>query len=113
MKYIVFALIIISSTLISHQIYALQTKECTACHISSNGGPVKKPLTELCVGCHRERIETGEHKVDIIPRYQVPQNLPLTKDGKITCITCHDQHSAEYMMLRFETMVLCNKCHKK
>jgi len=113
MKYIVFALIIISSALISHQTLALQTKECSACHVSHNGGPVKKPLTELCVTCHRERIEAGEHIVDITPKYPVPKNLPLTKDGKLTCITCHDPHSQEPLMLRLEPMILCNQCHKK
>lgn len=106
-------IIILSSTLLPYQTNAIQTKECSACHISHNGGPVKKPLTELCVQCHRERIEAGEHRVDIIPKYPVPPNLPLTKDGRLTCITCHDPHSKDFMMLRMETIVLCNQCHKK
>lgn len=118
MRQILFILIILIVSIFipimaSHKTFALQTKECTVCHISHNGGPVKKPLTELCVTCHRERIQAGEHVVDIIPKYPVPQNLPLTKDGKLTCITCHDQHSKEPMMLRLEPMTLCNSCHKK
>lgn len=116
MKQTIFVFFVISifiPLMVYHQTFALQTKECTACHISHNGGPTKKPLTELCVTCHRERIEAGEHIVDIIPKYPVPKNLPLTKDGKLTCITCHDPHSKEPMMLRLDTMVLCNQCHKK
>ncbi|WP_203473458.1 cytochrome c3 family protein [Dissulfurispira thermophila] len=115
MKHIIFIFVlsIFIPIMVSHQTFALQTKECTACHISHSGGPVKKPLTELCVTCHRERIEAGEHKVDIIPKFPVPKNLPLTKDGKITCITCHDQHSTDPLMLRMETIILCNQCHKK
>lgn len=113
MKYSIVVLLIISFMLTLQRANALQTKECTVCHVSHNGGPVKKPLTELCVSCHGERIEAGEHRVEIVPKYPVPQNLPLTKEGRLTCITCHDQHSKEPIMLRFETMVLCNKCHKK
>ncbi|MBI5211854.1 MAG: cytochrome c3 family protein [Nitrospirae bacterium] len=113
MRYIISTSIIVLSMLMFHLTDALQTKDCTICHLSHNGGSVKKPLTELCVTCHKERIQEGEHVVDIIPKYQVPQNLPLTKDGKLTCITCHDQHSKEPVMLRLEPMTLCNSCHKK
>jgi predicted CXXCH cytochrome family protein len=109
----IFGVAIFIPLMVSHQTLALQTKKCTVCHVSHNGGLVKQPLTELCVICHKERLQEGEHIVDIVPKYPVPRDLPLTKDGKLTCITCHDQHSREPMMLRMETMILCNKCHKK
>jgi predicted CXXCH cytochrome family protein len=118
MKYTLFITVIVSIfmpllMLTSEQISAIQTKECTVCHVSHNGGLIRQPLTELCVTCHKERLQEGEHIVDIVPKYPVPRDLPLTKDGKLTCITCHDQHSRDPMMLRMETMILCNKCHKK
>ncbi|MBI5025793.1 MAG: cytochrome c3 family protein [Nitrospirae bacterium] len=88
-------------------------KECIFCHESPKGGVVKKPLTELCLGCHRERIGMGEHPVGMIPRISIPSGFPLTKDGRLTCISCHDPHSQEPMMLRVQPIALCNACHKK
>lgn len=122
MRYIISIIIILTFISPFQRANAHQTKECTVCHVSHNGGAVKKPLTELCVSCHPKLVLAGNHKVEINPQYTVfqnvpltpvPQNIPLTKEGKITCITCHDQHSQKSSMLRMEYMVLCNSCHNK
>ena len=89
-------------------------KDCTICH-----GPHEKkkgstllikPVEELCVTCHADRMSAKEHKVDIVPPMKV-WNLPLL-NGKITCITCHDPHKNAYgRMLRMPESDLCLQCH--
>ncbi len=44
-----------------------------------------------CIACHR--IDQGfSHPVDVVPSstISIPDSLPLTIEGKITCTTCHD-----------------------
>ncbi|MCL5022589.1 MAG: cytochrome c3 family protein [Nitrospirae bacterium] len=94
--------------------FAADKHECGYCHVSSAGGTdvrLKNPLAELCVGCHPERKSGSEHRVGLSPSVKV--DLPLTKDGKMTCVTCHDPHSkGEYpKLLRVAPSALCLKCH--
>jgi predicted CXXCH cytochrome family protein len=54
----------------------------------------------------------NEHTVDVIPSMDVG-GLPL-KEGKVTCVTCHDPHKNPYsMLLRVPAKDLCLVCHKK
>jgi predicted CXXCH cytochrome family protein len=74
---------------------------------------LKKPLSELCIGCHPDRVE-ADHRVDMVPSMDVG-GLPLDKKGRMTCATCHDPHDREGVgaMLRAEPEELCGRCHKK
>ncbi|TAN42813.1 MAG: hypothetical protein EPN22_11390 [Nitrospirae bacterium] len=92
---------------------AIRSNDCNICHEPHQGFIIKRDVTELCRDCHKERVAAGEHRVDMEPKMEVPKALPLKKDGKITCITCHDSHSKEYLMLRYKPVELCYKCHKK
>jgi len=47
-----------------------------------------KNETGMCSDCH----EDSSHIVGITPDYQVPADLPLDKNNRITCITCHYVH---------------------
>jgi predicted CXXCH cytochrome family protein len=89
-------------------------KDCTICHLSQDGRPggiLKKPLSGLCLECHPARKVPNEHKVDISPAMTVT-DLPLA-EGKMTCVTCHDPHSATFPnMLRTAPKELCFRCHK-
>jgi predicted CXXCH cytochrome family protein len=93
--------------------------DCDMCHLPHQGemaGKIllNKPLQELCVSCHRDRVGRGEHKVGIRPLVTVKE-LPLDADGKITCITCHDPHDTRGfgMLLRAPRFSdFCIKCHK-
>jgi predicted CXXCH cytochrome family protein len=91
-------------------------KKCTLCHISSRleeETRLIRPVSELCAGCHPDRITSSEHSVDVIPSMFV-EELPLSPEGKITCVTCHDPHRNLYgTMLRIKTEILCQICHKK
>ncbi len=45
-----------------------------------------------CVACHEEGA--GSHPVGARPDYPVPADLPLDKDGRISCLTCHYTHGS-------------------
>jgi len=89
-------------------------KNCGTCHGShkakKGATSLKKPIAELCIDCHRERIAPNEHKVGVVPPVN-PQTLPL-QDGKITCVTCHNPHQNEHgSLLRLPERELCSSCH--
>lgn len=97
----------------SYSAEAVRTDDCTVCHVSHKGFLLLQPVNELCTNCHRDRVAAGEHAVNVVPKFPVPPELPLAKDGRITCITCHNPHSKEGRMLRLAPVVLCGKCHMK
>lgn len=88
-------------------------QDCSLCHVVRDGKPAgrpAKPITELCTGCHPDRIAPREHRVDIVPSMTVT-GLPLT-DGNMTCITCHNPHDNRYgSLLRKKPRDLCFVCH--
>jgi predicted CXXCH cytochrome family protein len=91
-------------------------QDCTTCHGSRQKDQeallLKKPLAELCIECHPERMAPTEHKVGITASMKTG-TLPLA-DNKLTCITCHDPHSNRYgRMLRVPAKDLCRRCHLK
>ena len=90
--------------------------KCGTCHLSHDMAAMtpglKKPVSELCFGCHKDRKPPGEHVVDVVPSMRV-NDLPLT-NGKMTCITCHDPHKNPYgKLLRVSPQELCRRCHLK
>ncbi|MBI4824414.1 MAG: cytochrome c3 family protein [Nitrospirae bacterium] len=90
-------------------------KDCAICHVSHKMGDkilLNAPLSELCLGCHPDRLAPNEHEVDVLPTMPV-SNLPL-QDGKMTCITCHDPHGKTGFpaMLRAKPSRICSYCHK-
>jgi predicted CXXCH cytochrome family protein len=96
-------------------VFSAEKHECGHCHITSDKTAqlsLKAPLSALCVGCHPDRRSQNEHKVDIVPSMQVLE-LPLSRDGKMTCATCHDPHekNGDPKLLRVQSQELCYKCH--
>jgi len=93
-------------------------KDCNSCHLphKMNEKPLlNKPLSELCISCHPERVGKGEHAIGIKPQVAV-EELPLDTDGKMTCITCHDPHGSTGFgsLLRAPDFnALCIKCHRE
>ncbi|MHB8882580.1 MAG: cytochrome c3 family protein [Thermodesulfovibrionales bacterium] len=100
--------------------YAFAEKHpCSSCHRSAPhsaaaGTLLKAPLSGLCLECHPDRMGTAEHKIDVVPAMKSGE-LPLGKDGKMTCITCHDPHekSGNPKLLRILPSDLCLTCHPK
>jgi len=58
--------------------------------------------------------KSGRSVLDIVPLKPIT-DLPLSKEGKITCITCHAPHdkSGFPMLLRAAPSGLRLKCHFK
>lgn len=70
-----------------------------------------------CGRCH-ETDALFSHPVDVVPSMQVPASLPL-QNGRITCLTCHDDRVEAHAearaegtsLLRGEGGNLCAECH--
>jgi predicted CXXCH cytochrome family protein len=92
-------------------------KNCSICHITQPYGTkvlLKEPLSELCISCHPDRVFPGDHAVDMMPSMPV-EGLPLDRDGRMTCVTCHDPHGMTGIikLLRDSPRTLCTRCHNK
>jgi predicted CXXCH cytochrome family protein len=99
----------------AESVFAENKHECSYCHITMHADAamlLKASLSGLCLECHPDRSGSNEHRIDIAPSMEVV-GLPLSKDGKITCATCHDPHekSGYPMLLRVKPSELCFTCH--
>jgi predicted CXXCH cytochrome family protein len=69
---------------------------------------------DACLGCHEPHL----HPVNIAPTKPgiiIPQEFPTLPGGRITCTSCHNPHSSDYVNLtrgRSERE-LCVACHQK
>lgn len=75
--------------------------KCQFCHseIPGPGTPFEDiVLTDtpegLCAQCHRINQRTS-HPVGISPQNPIPLQRYLDKEGRMTCLTCHDVHKEE------------------
>jgi hypothetical protein len=77
---------------------------CTACHRIAPGqiprqdtrsvrfdgrNYITGPIA-MCVSCHGQEVIA--HPVGLRPPFPVPADLPLDRDGKVSCLTCHYTH---------------------
>jgi hypothetical protein len=78
-------------------------------------------VNEACMECHHKHSYFS-HPIKVVPSMLIPADMPLSKNGKITCITCHTFHEG-YMdkeggqktsFLRRTTTgkLFCYSCHK-
>ncbi len=109
---IVVPVLMVSLLAVAPNVLSAEKHECGYCHMTSDKMQFRSPLAELCLQCHPGRKSPNEHKVDIVPSIKVV-GLPLSKDGAMTCITCHDPHgeSGYPMLLRADPSQLCSRCH--
>ncbi len=82
-------------------------------------GSMRTSATEtvtLCLGCHRNYRGVSSHPVDISlqPGMLVAADYPLSPDGKITCLTCHNPHAASLknLLRKSAERQLCIGCHR-
>ena len=76
-----------------------------------------KDLTiETCYHCHPPEVLGVSHPVGVAIKEttKVPDDLPTLEGGIITCVTCHDVHSASrpYLARKEITRDICISCHE-
>jgi predicted CXXCH cytochrome family protein len=97
---------------------------CGACHTADRDTLERDPiaaraalvpdLEERCARCHDEG---PSHRTDIPPRKAVPDTLPLSVGGTITCSTCHFVHGeqnpfGDFLRIDNSRGALCLTCHE-
>lgn len=85
-------------------------KDCKACH-STEDFKIKIEINELCLKCHS--ANRNDHPIGVVSKW-TPARLPLDKENKLTCITCHEPHGKDTVnkLLRMDPDSLCLSCHK-
>lgn len=104
---------------------------CTHCHITVPGQSnivrkrvFRRDISELCLECHEDSIENQiNHRIGMKPSMKVPEDLHLSSNGELTCITCHMPHLSytdktkggrTYFLRRsILNRELCLACHKE
>ncbi|MEK6645548.1 MAG: DmsE family decaheme c-type cytochrome [Candidatus Firestonebacteria bacterium] len=92
----------------THSRQGLTCNSCHNSHKSSVPGPdqgkllKKKTSTENCFQCHKDK------KAHMSKASHMP-----TKEGKLSCVTCHDPHGSPYAknLKTASTRELCLTCH--
>ena len=112
--------------------HAFGPGDCRGCHVTNpaklrlNRGEKMRmvaPVRQLCSRCHWEITENYSHPVEVIPTSaEIPEDLPLAWNGRMTCSTCHDIHGARKTGLGQRSFYLrrptrgkefCLVCHPK
>ena len=98
--------------------------ECTGCHTANRAmleedrpaarGLLAADLEERCILCHGD--QGPSHHTGIRPTKPVPETLPLSAEGLITCATCHFVHgeqaaSRDFVRIENSRGGLCLSCH--
>lgn len=97
-------------------------KACILCHVSPPAeGETRRDanlkfggdVVALCSSCHEGYRHMHPVKIAVAPDLKSPEDLPLDKDGKITCITCHDPMEGTGVHRRKKVVgrALCLNCH--
>ncbi len=91
---------------------------CVACHdahASDHDFILKKPINELCTGCHPKiTTRTKGH-----PVANHPVSAPRERrrpDRQLTCVSCHNPHGSQNQVMLIQTKLggrLCRVCHKR
>jgi len=90
---------------------------CHTPHAGSNESLLLKPLNDICIECHPQ-VPKMEH---VIARGHPLffKNDPIRKGKEFTCVSCHNPHDSDSMLLfRYKVeggdkYLLCEHCHKK
>jgi predicted CXXCH cytochrome family protein len=91
-----------------------ESGNCAGCHdphSSDNPANLKASRKDICALCHQLPVPGHLHEVGKVPQFPVPDDFPLTDEGKTMCLTCHDPHGAPGASLT--RRVGCDACHTK
>ena len=91
---------------------------CSLCHIAAEIPKLNHDVITTCVKCHPGSISNhpvSRHPISVNASYKVniPEWMPLSKEGKLVSYTCHDYHNRSGLkrMLRVDYETLCASCH--
>lgn len=87
--------------------------ECEDCHAAHSMAPLLEN-SQACLECHDDQAGGDSHPTGVVHEGDPPEDLPLSKDGKLTCGTCHALHETESRapaLLRKKFNDLCMSCH--
>ena len=78
-------------------------------------------VNRACMECHQAHSYFS-HPIKVVPSMPVPADMPLDKDGKIACITCHTFHEGfintegrqktSFLRRTMPGQLFCFSCHK-
>lgn len=86
---------------------------CEDCHIV-HGAKLLVDTGQSCITCHEDQVGDDSHPTNVPHTGEPPAGLPLSKEGHITCYTCHVLHETKSpvaRLLRKKFDVLCMTCH--
>lgn len=86
---------------------------CKDCH-KSHGMVPPEENSRLCLKCHEDQAGDNSHPTGVVHEGEPPEGLPLSKDGKLICNTCHILHETKSpapALLRKKFNDLCVICH--
>ena len=99
--------------------------ECAGCHTADRAAleadrvaartSLVPDIDARCNACHGD--EGPSHRTGIPPRKPVPDTLPLSGSGLITCATCHFVHGerdpfGDFVRMNNSRGGLCLTCHE-
>lgn len=101
---------------------AYEMLDCADCHnphTASENSLLEKRVTEICFQCH-DKSEAQKHPYDVVPSKKIildkNNKIWLTYTKEISCVSCHEPHSARIPFLLRESLKegkLCYNCHIK
>lgn len=91
--------------------------KCHSPHSEENKLYLRKPVWELCTGCHKDKI-AGMHIVKTFASVMHPTHNkkdPSRPGEDLSCVSCHNPHAsnASSLLQSNSASGLCRRCHKK
>lgn len=103
--------------------YPYKEGNCATCHLPHTGkgeSNLKEEGDALCLLCHPSRHKVFPHPIGIEPSDELDikpdSGLPLDRDGKVACNTCHEPHSGDVVFLLRTAVAggeFCYNCHQR
>lgn len=107
----------------TNQPHQFRKDQCGHCHRpAKDDGNVKHEQavsSDNCITCHREVSGEMSHPIDVIPKKDLPDDMPLA-NGRLSCLTCHYAHPSSIQPGNFRIALLrksgrgshfCGACH--
>ena len=98
-------------------------KSCIVCHVAKppQAEGQRRPVelrfggdvVALCSSCHQGYRHMHPVKIALAPDMKSPEDLPLDREHRITCVTCHDVMEREgvHRKRKIAGKQLCLNCH--